>query len=520
MSARKIAIADCETDPFLHGRVPEPFVWGYYDGKTYKKFESTVKFIEFITEQNIILYAHNGGKFDWIFLTPYILPEEEIKIINGRLSCFNIGKCEFRDSYNILPTKLASYKKDDFDYSLLEKNVRHMHKQKIEQYLKNDCIYLYELVKAFMGEYGCHLTLASAALRYWKNLSKVEMNESSENFYHTFKDFYFGGRCQAFKKGIIKESISLIDINSAYPHAMTQQHPWGSAYDVMDDVELDEDIGLCFIDLDCVSRGAFPVRTKTGISFPDCSLVQNFKVTGWEYKTAIETGTISDISINTVYKFRESISFGDYVSHFFSKKAQADKSGDTAAYIMSKLFLNSLYGKMAANPNNYKYYETVHKNVAKYYSEAGMELAAEFEQCFVMSRELDDDEKIFYNVATGASITGFVRAYLWDAICNTTGVLYSDTDSIMFTGQTNVKLSDALGDWALEGNFNEGAICGKKLYALRGKKNKIASKGVKLTAAQLFRVANGETVIYKKDAPTYNLKKQEWRFITREVKMT
>ena len=516
---RKIITADCETDPFLYGREPKPFLWGMYDGINYNEFNQTKKFIDFIKEQpSSIIYAHNGGKYDWMFLTQYIKPGQEIKFINGRLSSFKINNVEFRDSYNLLPVPLSAYKKDDFDYSKLEKDVRHLHKKEISKYLKNDCIYLYEIVSQFIENYGLNLTLASSAMKFWKKTYNIEMHESSKDFYTEIAPFYYGGRCQAFKKGIFKQKIKCIDINSAYPYAMTHVHPWGSAYDVLESIP-ERGVEQCFIELTCESYGAFPRREKNGLRFPDGEKHTYF-ITGWEYLTALKTRTIENVEILKVLKFRESITFKDYVSHFFAEKKK-HKNCNKALYLIAKLFLNSLYGKLAANPANYQYYEAIDKEYTlQFYKEFGMKPAVEYENCQIMARDLYEDEQIYYNIAAAASITGFVRAMLWDAINKTKGVIYCDTDSIICTGYSNTTLSDKLGDWDLEGEFDYGAVAGKKLYALCGKKDKIVSKGVKLTKKEVFSVANGKTVTYYKDSPTYNKKTKSWGFIKRDIKPT
>ena len=131
----------------------------------------------------------------------------------------------------------------------------------------------------------------------------------------------------------------------------------------------------------------------------------------------------------------------------------------------------------------------------------------------------------FYHVGTAASITGFVRAYLWRAICASDGPLYCDTDSIA-AFEPRVNLGPELGEWEIEGEFSEAAIAGKKLYAFKyaqhcipkdrnGKKKpyKIASKGVKLTAREIYQVAKGETVTYVPEVPTYRLS----GFVNRET---
>ena len=128
----------------------------------------------------------------------------------------------------------------------------------------------------------------------------------------------------------------------------------------------------------------------------------------------------------------------------------------------------------------------------------------------IISRPLPKDQQQFYNVATSASITGFVRAFMWRAMCQCSGVLYCDTDSIAALDVSSLDYGDELGQWDLEGRFDYGAIGGRKLYAFHyqdqpqrfdwsdkstHKHWKMASKGVKLTPEQMIRVAKGSTVL-------------------------
>ena len=91
---KKIAVIDAETDPFRKGRVPKPFVWGFYDGETYLDFwtDDVHEIIKFLQNEEYIVYAHNGGKFDYHFMLDYINLYEDISIINGRLAKFYIGE--------------------------------------------------------------------------------------------------------------------------------------------------------------------------------------------------------------------------------------------------------------------------------------------------------------------------------------------------------------------------------------------------------------------------------------------
>ena len=75
-----------------------------------------------------------------------------------------IGKHELRDSYHIIPEKLANWKKDDFDYSKLARGNRKRFRDEIIRYCINDCAYLLDIVKSFVGTYGLKLSIGQAAI--------------------------------------------------------------------------------------------------------------------------------------------------------------------------------------------------------------------------------------------------------------------------------------------------------------------------------------------------------------------
>ncbi len=61
-------------------------------------------------------------------------------------------------------------------------------------------------------------------------ICSVKAPKTTENYYDALKPFYYGGRVECFKKGIIEEKFSVIDITSAYPYAMIFKHPIGVDY--------------------------------------------------------------------------------------------------------------------------------------------------------------------------------------------------------------------------------------------------------------------------------------------------
>lgn len=525
MARRKIAVGDCETDPFKIGRVPEPFIWGYYsDHNGYEEFETAEEFIEFVYDKKEIIYFHNGGKFDYFYMLDELEPFSDITIINGRIAKFKIGECEFRDSINILPVSLATFQKDEFDYTLLEKGKREKNMAKIRAYLESDCRNLYKFVTAFIDQYGVNLTVAGTALKQWKKISENDVPESDVAYYDYLKKYYYGGRVECFNKGVFKGKFQSFDINSAYPYAMLEEHPYGTFY-IERKGEPKEIKGQNFYTVKANSRGALPLRTDKGLSFPHVEEI--FHVTGWELLAGLETETVEVLEWHREIEYSEFVNFKDYVNHFYDMKKIAKENGDKANYLFAKLFMNSLYGKFAANPEKYSEFMITDKKYICASMEDGFEFAGELGKWALMRQPLAEEKRKYYNISTAASITGFVRAYLWRHIhaVAESGMtpMYCDTDCIFFEGDKNppFETGEELGQWEKEGEYIELAIAGKKLYAglKENGKYKKASKGCNLSGKEIFSVANGQEIEYKDFVPVYSVYKKPY-FQVRKIRST
>lgn len=528
---RPIAVIDCETDPFEFGSVPLPFLWVIFDGQRYYEFEHTSDAIHFLESKEWVVYAHNGGKFDYHqpgFLES-LPPFERVTIINGRLAKFKIGLCEFRDSFNILPVPLASYNKTKIDYDKFKKKNRHRHMEEIKAYCRDDCKYLYELVTAFRAEYGNNLTLAGAAMKTWQDRFNNEAPCSDERFFNGMAKYYFGGRVECFRTGMINEPFRMLDINSAYPYAMMHKHPISTAI-CGDDGDGDIEPQSFYI-VECVSRGALPYKEhgKGELLFPHDDVVRQYRCSGWELLAAVETGTVEKLKIKRRVYFEEHTDFVRYIDYFYEMKKSSKK--ESKEYIFAKLFMNSLYGKFGANPQNYENCEIMpvkHKEAAEV---DGYQFGGMLGPWAVMKSPLDPGQERYYNAATAASITGFVRAYLWRHICAVRRAggspIYCDTDSLAFAGDVpaDFRLDKELGGWSVEGEFVRGGVAGKKLYAFdrgegKGEKRwKYGCKGVRISPEEVLKVCQGEKVEYRRDAPSYSVRYGA-RFVTRIVTMT
>lgn len=522
---RPILVADCETDPFKYGRVPIPFLWNIFDGNTHKTFDGkncTRNFIKYIRQKRAIVYAHNAGKFDWHFLIDYIEPFTPIMVINGRIAKFKIDYCEFRDSFNLLPFALKEYRKDKIEYWKMEKQHRQKYMPEIKSYIKSDCKYLWWLVTKFVQLFGLHLTIASTGLNQWRLIERHRTPKSTPYFYDLIKPFYYGGRVECFRKGIINHPFKVIDINSAYPYAMTFEHPISTDCEITKKLPKNpKKLTLCFIKLKAKSTGAFPFRDKTGLNFPNDNIERIFFITGWEYLAAQQLNILTDPKILEIIQFKKHANFSEFANRFYNAKLQAKRDNKQDEYLYAKYMLNSVYGKFGANPRSYHEYQ----NIEQKYIDAAMQDNWSFSCLFgkwaIVERPIPEYKQRFYNVAISASITGFVRAYLLYALHSVNSPLYCDTDCIACFDIADLEISERLGSWSFEADCVNGAIAGKKLYAFKMKngKYKSATKGVQLKPADIYAIANGAIMTHKSDAPTFSIKKEPV-FMSRNIKMT
>lgn len=508
--------SDCETDPFLYEREPRPFAWCIKLGDNITVFwgdEATQKYIEHLKQMSPCrLYVHNGGKFDFFFLLG-AMRHGKLKLVNGRIMQIRIGQVILVDSYPLIPFALERYKKDEIDYKKFEREVREDNKREIIDYLVNDCVYLDELVQGFKAIVGNHMTIGGAAMNALKKFG-YEVWSGNKTHDARFRPFYFGGRVEAFETGVFKGEFEYMDINSAYPFAMTHAHGHGPSYAVSDSFDERPE---SFVRMIAVSRGALPVRTEDGLFFPVDNTPREYFATGHEVLAGLETDTLRIIKVIECFQPKNKIEFCGFVNKYFALRQEAKRNKNIIEELAYKTLSNSGYGKFAQNPENFKDWCIEPRGEPL----PGWNHETDFLDLTLWSRPSSNIEKSYFDVATAASITGFVRAHLWKALClDAVKPLYCDTDSIICS-KFRAKNKDAktLGKWKTEMLPKKVAIAGKKLYAVTdGKEVKIASKGVRLTFGEIERIIKNDVVQWKKDAPSFSLRFGA-RWVKRDIEL-
>jgi hypothetical protein len=270
------------------------------------------------------------------------------------------------------------------------------------------------------------------------------------------------------------------------------------------------------------------------LSFPDDGEPREYTVTGWELEAALELDRCRILRVIEVYKFAQLVDFADYVQTFWEKRKAAKIAGDKPADIFAKLFLNSLYGKFAADPEKYREYVIATDATVARWKRIDYELCQPWGDRMLYERPLPESKHYYYNVVTAASITGYVRATLMRGLAACKGVMYCDTDSIAARDVSRLQLGAELGQWKVEMTGTEYAIAGKKLYAFKRDTPlpddghmtiedrwwKTASKGADLTAKEIIRASRGEIVKYEPQVPTYSIFRPAPVFTPRYISRT
>ncbi|MGH7980824.1 MAG: DNA polymerase, partial [Limisphaerales bacterium] len=337
--------------------------------------------------------------------------------------------------------------------------------------------------------------------------------------------------------------FSVIDINSAYPFAMLHQHPISPEGLQVEHLPPEPKLGPCLIRLDAIAKGCFPLRAEDhSLYFPDDERsVREYAITGWELMAALECDAVKIIHIKEIRQFTHTINFAEYIHNFYNERLKAKANGDKLGDVFNKRFMNGLYGKFAADPQKYKEYVIASDDSLSDWHAKGWLPLKDWGERQLCVRDLPEEKQRYYNVATAASITGFVRAHLFKAIQKCSGIIYCDTDSIAARQIGDIPAGPELGQWKTELHCNEYAVAGKKLYAFRSthashaaalekarekdpkaevSEWKVACKGVNLTAAQIVAVSEGQPFLYEPSVPTYSFQRDTPIFINRQVKRT
>lgn len=538
---RKIAVFDAETDPFLAKRIPRPFCCGFFDGETYLEKWGADCIAAMMVEirkirEPMVVYVHNGAKFDFWSMWREMDLDRQLFVINGRLTEFTLSGCDhvFRDSFSIVPVGLEAYHKEKIDYRIMEKKARHlpMNAAMISVYLQSDCRNLHALVERFADRFrddrgNVPISVGQASIRELMRFHRFDrMTEASDG---DLRDFYMGGRVQCFASGVLEGPWKLYDLNSAYAAAMASyEHPLQDLWESLDAPPRARG-AVWFAEFEGTNRDALPVKVESdprgGDSHVpahpgyelDFTLRQGrFFACSHELVPAIAAGMVRVDEWVRILRPNKAGRLDRFVNAWHGERLEAIGKKDKAAEIFAKAILQRSYGKAGQNPADFRDWRILGEPMGDVgLREDGFEpqvRIADYPFIELWSRQAAVRRHGYYNVSIAASVTSATRAMLMEGLNAARQPIYCDTDSLVcrsFAGDVD---GTRLGAWKLECTAEMAAIAGKKCYLLYNRRGngriepvKWASKGGDLSPLEILKLAKGGEVEKTADVPTYSL---------------
>lgn len=358
-------------------------------------------FIKFCSnsKHNYVLYFHNL-KFDGEYIISYLLKNgfTHIKEKNERADktfttlisgmgqfysieiYFKVGnkkvnKVTIYDSLKILNFSVDQIAKD-FDLPIRKLELDYTTKREIGHklteheiaYITNDVEIMARALSIMFNAGLTKMTIGSDALHNYKKMTSnfnkyfpILPNEIDKDI----RKSYRGGftYLNPLYKG--KESTKgyVLDVNSLYPSCMTQcLLPYGEPVFFEGKYEKDNLYPLYVQHLSCsfeIKEGMIPtIQIKNHLSFiPNEYLessdgrIVDLVLTNVDLELFLKHYNIYDETWNNGWKFKGVRGlFTDYIEYWTAKKIESKKNKNPSMYRISKLMLNSLYGKMGLNP--------------------------------------------------------------------------------------------------------------------------------------------------------------------------
>lgn len=481
-------------------------------------------------KKTLYVFGHNIGFDIRVLNAPHILSAKGFisspPIINERLFIWRLksdnGNVIFIDTANYAVQSVKQLGKD-MGYDKMDVDLE----QTNDNDLLNYCIRDTEIVEKFVIKYiqfihnndlgKFSVSLASQALLTWRHrfITTSLYIHTNQEVLDIERSAYHGGRVEAYYIGNLHdETYYYLDINSMYPYVMSTSLLPNRllSFTVSPSIQLLSLMQHDFYfiaDVQLKARNnAYPVFPTKPLSIKntpvnnekelDYSDIHGYLVfpTG-NYRTVLHHSELmhalehNEIThIYSLMTYNKAIMFNDYVDFFYKQKQMATLAKDNSWRFISKLFLNTLYGKFGQT--------NVNREFIGYTALDGLWRVPIYNRDTHITKqriawfgeiieEYKDGEATYSFPAIAGAITAECRMLLYSIIkqAGKSNVFYADTDSVITntTGYNNLKsrLDDnAIGYLKVEHTSDELTIRGAKDYDF-GEISKTKGKSAKAT---------------------------------------
>lgn len=480
-----------------------------------------------------------AGKYNLHFRDSFLILPDSLRNLALNFNVKSKGIFPYRFLNNkeislsyIGPVPLISYfeniTKEEYeeytsDIELNNNNNWDLRKETIK-YCELDCIVLYQILNEFSNniynlfridilQYPTLSSLAFAIYRI-KFLKDSQIPLIHGEIYNFIKKSYTGGSVDVYKPTLSltseKSKIYRYDVNSLYPKAMKDfPMPCGNPIYFEGDIlnakfkTLNEDkpFGIFEVEIETPLNIKIPllqVRTPTENGYRTIAPIGNW--TGHYFSDELynESKYGYKFKVKRGYLFEKGDIFSEYVDYFYNLKKQSSKGSPN--YIISKLLLNSLYGRLGMNPETEQHRIITNAEGLELYSKfditniLDLKNGKELVSFFNLPSELNDNSNYDIknvSVVVSSIVTASARIYMSRfKTDNSINIYYSDTDSIDIDQKLDVNLiGEEIGQMKLEHIFKDAVFLAPKMYGgltddyeyvkIKGLKNPIQFKELK-----------------------------------------
>lgn len=252
-------------------------------------------------------------------------------------------------------------------------------------YLRNDVEIMARALDIMFTSGLNKMTIGSDALNYYKSINKhfdeffpvVDLDTDKY-----LRESYRGGFTYLNPKYKEKETRGgiVLDVNSLYPSVMYNELlPFGVPIFFAGKYEYDPDLPLYIQKITCsfkIKKNKIPTLQLKNytLAFMQNEYIEDskgeiytFTLTSVDLDLFFSQYDVENLTYEYGYKFKGIKGlFKSYIDKWTDEKIKAKKEGNSGMYTISKLLLNSLYGKFGTNPNARRKYPYLEDDMVKY----------------------------------------------------------------------------------------------------------------------------------------------------------
>lgn len=354
-----------------------------------------------------------------------------------------------------------------------------------EEYIKHDVQIVAHAIEYFYSQGLNKMTIGSCALSEYKKIIKKRNFDRyfpTPKYHDDVKQSYRGGftylNPDYTEKDVGKGIV--LDVNSLYPSVMYDNYlPFGTPIYFNGKYEHDPIYPIYTQMIRCqfeLKEGKIPtIQIKYGYSFRaneylttsgDTEVV--LCLNSVDLELFLEQYDVYNLEYISGWKFKATRGlFTDYIDKWSNNKIQAKKDGNHGLYLISKLFLNSLYGKFGTDTrvrSKIPYLgedNEIHYKDGKAEIKNGVYIAmASFITSYARKKTITSAQRIMDNHRNGLSKAQFVYADT-----DSLHIVLNGEDETKFLNDSNLDISDTkLGAWKFETKFNRAKFLRQKCY--------------------------------------------------------